>query len=236
MTSDVDATQWSLPGPADAPRDDLKLQLEVYKETILLRGFESDSAWVRTVSSDEIANVFTQHLGFSSGLLPEETLWWNQGETGQVVALWRPPQVWPVALQRGAIKPPARLRLPMPGLVFVCSPGRAPWVYAALERPSDPEQQLFRAPAFNVFGDGRVCPGSHRFPEEVGLIPEGFFQSFFSLTGDTRDRSKKHPDNLQALWEELDGTTAYPAEDLVPQCTVGQAMAVSEGRLGYRYR
>ena len=236
MTSDVDATQWSLPGPADMPRDDLKLQLEVYKETILLRGFESDSAWVRTVSADEIANVFTQHLGFSSGLLPEETLWWNQGETGQVVALWRPPQVWPVALQREAFKPPARLRLPMPGLVFVCSPGRAPWVYAALERPSDPEQQLFRAPAFNVFGDGRVCPGSHRFPEEVGLIPEGFFQSFFSLTGDARDRSKKHPDNLQALWEELDGTTAYPAEDLVPQCTVGQAMAVSEGRLGYRYR
>ena len=134
MTNEVDTTQWSLPGPADAPRDDLKLQLEVYGETILLRGFENDAAWVRTVSADEIANVFTQHLGFSSGLLPEETLWWNQGETGQVVALWRPPQVWSVALQQEAFKPPARLRLPMPGLVFVCSPGRAPWVYAATSR------------------------------------------------------------------------------------------------------
>ena len=152
--------------------------------------------------------MFTQHLGFSSGLLPQDAIWWNQGETGQVVALWRPPQVWPLALQREAFKPPDRLRLPMPGLVFVCSPGRPPWVYAATERPSDPEQHLFRAPAFNVFSDGRVCPGSHRFPEEVDLIPEGFFQSFFSLTGDTRDRSKKHPDNLQALWEELDGKTA----------------------------
>ncbi len=234
MSVEVDKTQWSLPGPADAARDELQMQLEVYKETILLRGFEDDSNWVRTVSADEIANVFTQHLGFSSGLLPQEALWWNQGETGQVVALWRPPQVWSVALQREAFKPPARLRLPMPGLVFVCSPGRAPWVYAALGRPNDPEQLLFRAPAFNVFRDGRVCPGSHRFPEEVDLIPEGFFQSFFSLTGDTRDRSKKHPDNLQALWEELDGTTVYPTEDLVPQCTVGQAMAVSEGRRGYR--
>ena len=234
MTNEVDTTQWSLPGPADAPRDDLKLQLEVYGETILLRGFENDAAWVRTVSADEIANVFTQHLGFSSGLLPEETLWWGQGETGQVVGLWRPPQVSSVALQREAFKPPARLRLPMPGLVFVCSPGRAPWVYAATSRPTDPEQQLFRAPAFNVFRDGRVCPGSHRFPEDVGLIPESFFQSYFSLTGDSRDRSKKHADNLQALWEEIDGTTAYPAEDLVPQCTVAQAMAVSEGRRGYR--
>ena len=234
MSVDSGTTQWSLPGPADAPRDVLKVQLEVYNETILLRGFEDDSAWVRTVSADEIANVFTQHLGFSSGLLPQETLWWNQGETGQVVALWRSPRVWPVALQREAFQPPDRLRLPMPGLVFVCSPGRAPWAYAALDRPTCPEQQLFRIPAFNVFGDGRVCPGSHRFPEQVGLIPESFFQSFFSLTGDSHNRSKRHPDNLPALWEELDGKTEYPVEDLVPQCTVAQAMAVSEGRRGYR--
>ena len=234
MTSvEMDTTRWSLPGLADTPRDQLQVQLEVYGETILLRGFESDSNWVRTVSADEIASVFTRHLGFSSGLLPVDALWWNQGETGQVVALWRPPQVWPVALQREAFQPPARLRLPMPELVFVCSPGRAPWVYAALERPANPEQPLFRAPAFNVFRDGRVCAGSHRFPEQVGLIPESFFQSFFSLTGDTRERSKQYPDNLQALWEEIDGKAEYPLEDLVPQCTVGHVMAVSEGRRGY---
>ena len=86
MSEDTDTTQWSLPGPADAPRDQLQVQLEVYNETVLLRGFENDSAWVRTVSADEIANVFTRHLGFSSGLLPLDALWWNQGETGQVVA------------------------------------------------------------------------------------------------------------------------------------------------------
>ena len=236
MSVELNSTQWSLPGSADIPRDRLQMQMEIYGETILLRGFENDSSWVRTVSADEISGALTRHLGFSSGLLPQDALWWNQGETGQVAALWRPPQVWSVALQREAFKPPARLRLPMPGLVFVCSPGRAPWVYAAKDRPSDVEQQLFRAPAFNVFGDGRVCPGSHRFPEEVGLIPESFFQSYFSLTGDTRNRSKKHPDNLQALWEEINGKTEYPMEDLVPQCTLAHAMAASEGRRGYGYR
>ncbi len=234
MSVDTDVTGWSLPGVDDAPRDDLKMQLEVYEETLLLRCFETGSAWVRTVSADGIASALTQHLGFSSGLLPADALWWNQGETGQVVGLWRPPQVWPVALQREAFKPPARLKIPMPGLLFVCSPGRAPWAYAATERPSDPEQQLYRMPAFNVFRDGRTCPGSHRYPDEVGLIPESFFQSFFSLTGDSHERSKKHPDNLQTLWEELDGTTDYPMEDLVPQCTVAHVMAVSEGRRGYR--
>ena len=235
MTTDAERTEWSPPGAVDVPRDELQLQMEVYRETILLRGFEGETNWVRTVSADEIANAFTRHLGFSSGLLPQEALWWGQGETGRTVALWRPPQVWPVALQREAFKPPARLRIPMPGLVFVCSPARAPWVYAALSRPSDPEQRLYRTPAFNVFQDGRVCPGSHKFPEEVGRIPESFFQSFFSLTGDTKVRSKKHPDNLQSLWEELDGTTEYPAEDLVPQCTVADAMAASEGRRDYRW-
>ena len=234
MSEDTNVTGWSLPGQTDVPRDELKIQMEVYAETILLRGFEDGANWVRTVSADAIANAFTQHLGLSTGILPKETLWWSQGETGQVVALWRPPKVWPVALQREAFKPPARLRVPMPGLVFVCSPGRAPWVYAAKTRPTDPEQQLYRAPAFNVFSDGRACPGSHTFPEEVGLIPESFFQSFFSLTGDTRNRSKRHPDNLQSLWEELDGTTEYPMDDLVPQCTMAQAMAASEGRWGYR--
>ena len=157
MTDAVDTTQWSLPGPADMPRDTLQMQLEVYKETILLRGFENDAAWVRTVSADGIANVFTQHLGFSSGLLPDEALWWNQGETGQVVALWRPPQVWSVALQREAFKPPARLRLPMPGLVFVCSPGRAPWVYAAT------------GPAHRPRAAALPGPGLQRLQRRAGL-------------------------------------------------------------------
>ena len=233
MSDDTETTRWSLPDEMDVPRDELKIQLEVYSETILLRGFEDGGGWVRSVSADGIANALARHLGFSSGLLPQDALWWNQGQTGQVVALWRPPKVWPVALQQDAFKPPARLRLPMPGLVFVCSPGRPPWVYAAASRPAQPEQELFRAPAFNIFADGRACPGSHTFPEEVGLIPESFFQSFFSLTGDARNRSKKHPHNLTALWEEIDGQTEYPIDDLVPQCTVAQAMAVSEGRRVY---
>ena len=72
MTNDAEKTEWSLPGPDEMPRDKLSLQLEVYEETLLLRGFEGDSTWVRTVSADEIANVFIQHLGASSGLLPQE--------------------------------------------------------------------------------------------------------------------------------------------------------------------
>ena len=230
MNDTTDMTNWALPGEPEVPRDRLKAQLEVYAESILLRGFdEGSTAWVRTVSADEISLVFTEHIGFASGLLPENALWCNQGETGRMVGLWRPPRVWPVALQLEAFKPPARLRIPMPGLVFVCSPGRAPWAYAATSRPVNPDETLYRIPTFNVFEDGRVCPGSHRFPEDVSRIPESFFESFFSATGDSRRRSQKHPDALAALWAELDGQDEYPLDDLVEQFSVEQAMEVSTG-------
>ena len=40
---DANATNWSLPGQDDLPRDTLQVQLEVYGETVLLRGFQGDS-------------------------------------------------------------------------------------------------------------------------------------------------------------------------------------------------
>ena len=113
MTTDVEKTGWSLPGADEMPRDRLNLQLEVYDETLLLRGFEGDSVWVRTVSADEISGVLTQHLGFSSGLLPRDALWWNQGETGQVVASGDRPRSdpWPCNGRRSS---------PPPGSGFPC--------------------------------------------------------------------------------------------------------------------
>ena len=59
MSEDTDTTRWSLPGQQDVPRDQLRVQLEVYDETILLRGFEDGGGWVRTVSADGIANALT---------------------------------------------------------------------------------------------------------------------------------------------------------------------------------
>ena len=168
MSVDSGTTQWSLPGPADAPRDVLKVQLEVYNETILLRGFEDDSAWVRTVSADEIANVFTQHLGFSSGLLPQEALWWNQGETGQVVALWRPAQVWPVALQREAFQPPARLRLPMPGWSSSARRAAPPGPTPRWTAPEIPSSSSSASPPSTCSATGGSVPEAISSPMRSG--------------------------------------------------------------------
>ena len=114
-----------------------------------------------------------------------------------------------------AFKPPRRMALPMPGLIFICQPARPPRVYAVKKRPSHPGDKVYHAPLFNIFGDGRSCPGTHQYPQNIEEIPESFFTSFFSPTADTRNRSKKYPDDLLKLWEELDGKKRYPLGDLV---------------------
>ena len=104
----------------------------------------------------------------------------------------------------------------MPGLIFVCSPGRPPKVYAAKKRPAKPRDTIYHAPLFNVFPDGRTCQGTHKYPEKIEEIPESFFTSFFSLEAGITGRSKKYPNNLLRLWEEVDGKKRYPLRDLVP--------------------
>jgi len=104
----------------------------------------------------------------------------------------------------------------MPGLIFLCSPGRPPRVFAAKKRPGDAHQVIYHAPLFNVFGDGRTCPGTHHYPVDIDGIPESFFTSFFTREAIYGGRSKKYPKDLLQLWEELDGQKRYPLSDLVP--------------------
>ena len=220
--------RWAEFENASVPRDEIRMQVEIYRESILIRKFEDEASYIRMISADDIADAMAQHTKYESGMLPKDTLWWKKSNGAVITAIWQPPRVWPAALQTEAFKPPTRLRMPMPGLVFLCSPNRPPWIFAAVERPERPSEILFRAPAFNVFNDGRVCPGNHRFPDEAREIPGSFFQSFFSMTADHENRSRKHPSELWKLWQEIDGKEEYPIEDLVPQCTVADAMAIPE--------
>lgn len=112
----------------------------------------------------------------------------------------------------------------MPGLVFVCSPGRPPRVYAAKRRPVSRDTPICHAPLFNLFQNGRSCPGTHKYPERVEEVPESFMASFFTREGQHQGRSRKHPDDLLALWEELDGKKRFPLRDLVPLGIVQDVM------------
>ena len=196
----------------------------MYEQSIILRVFQDDGVIVRMVSADSIAHALNSEISVASGILPDNALWWQSTVLDDQAALWREPAVWRVALQTEPLRPPRRLALPMPGLVFICSPAKPPFIYAAKRRPSDHDDVLYRAPTFNVFQTGRACPGNHVFPHRVTEIPDSFFASFFSMAGDHRKRSAKHPDSLMDLWNEIDGTSEYPMDDLVPDDTVEEIM------------
>ena len=218
---------WVLPPNSEIQPDHLRARMDVYNDSIILTEFgEQQTNWTRMVSAAQMATIFAGEIDYSSGILPPDAIWWKQTESGRAVAVWREPQVWNTALQTEPFKPPQRLKLPMPGLIFIYVQGQAPWVFAAKSRPLRLHDQLYRTPAFNVFANGRICPGNHHFPENPSQIPESFFQSFFSLTGDTNNRSIKHPQNLNTLWQELNGETEYPLDDLVPQHSVEKAIQI----------
>ena len=215
-------------------RDQLLMQLDVYEENLMLKTFQGQNGivTVRRVSPDEVASAFLAHMTASTGLLPEGAIWWQNSLEGVVTAVWREPAVWPIALKVDAFQPAERLRLPMPGLIFLQSVNRI-WVMAARSRPRNRLEQLYHAPCFNVFRNGQVCPGNHIFPEQRDEVPESFFASHFSQTADTRERSRRYPNDLIRLWRELDGQESYPVDDLVEMCTVEEAMEIPNSRTSW---
>lgn len=215
LESEPTGYQWALPEKFNIPTDELKCRLDFYQDTTVLFFVDQGVITTRAVSARDVVMALLSEVPLRSGLLPEGALFWAQGKQGIEVALWRPPRVWPAALQVEAFKPPRRFKLPMPGLIFVCSPGRPPRVYAAKKRPNHLNTPIYHAPLFNLFRDGISCPGSHKYPDKVDEVPESFFTSFFTATADHTGRSKKHPGNLFNLWEELDGKSRYPLKDLV---------------------
>ncbi len=215
LTKDICAYQWALPEGVEVPPDELRVRLDLYEDSVILYLLDKGIITTRMVSASDVALAILSEVPLNSGILPQEALWWKQGKSGVEVALWRSPRIWPVALQTEPFKPPRRFKLPMPGLIFVCHHGIPPAVYAVKRRPKSMSDTVYNAPLFNIFRDGSTCSGNHHHPDEIESIPESFFTSFFTLAADHRGRSKKHPDNLLALWEELDGKKRYPLGDLV---------------------
>ncbi len=225
--------QWALPPAAQTPPDRLAFRIDIYQESILLYDYEyrnnddhpGTTIETRLVSAGDLTRIIGQHSRFHTGLLSANVLWKTMTANGIFTGWWQPPKVWDIALQAEPFEPTERLKLPMPGLVFIHTPHQAPWVFAAARKPRRKGDKLYHAPTYNVFQNGRVCPGNHAFPQDPDSLPESFFQSFFSPV-EENNKSRKYPNNLGRLWKELNGKTKYPLEDLVPQCTLAEAIAI----------
>jgi len=215
LTEELQGYQWEMPIGLEIPPDKIRARLDLYQDSIIFYLVDGRTIKTKMVSARDITMALLREVPMSSGLLPRNTLWWRQNKNGPEFALWRPPAVWKAALMLEAFKPPRRFKLPLPGLIFICSPGRQPRIYAAKKRPASPRDVIYHAPLFNVFSSGDTCAGTHKFPPNVSEIPESFFTSFFTREAQFNDRSKKYPKDLLQLWEELDGKAKYPLKDLV---------------------
>ena len=81
-----------------------------------------------------------------------------------------------------------------------------------------------------LFDTGRVCVGTHPFPADPARVPTAFFESYFSAhPGTARGKSRRHPEDVGRLWDELDGAREFPLDDLLPHSTVAEAMRLGTG-------
>ena len=204
----------AVPPKLAVPASVLRVRLDLYDDVCTLTEFSRSGNSVRMVAPIDVAQAVSAELTLSSGLLPESCLWWSNTAAGQLVAVWREPQVWKVALQLHHDKPVERYHLPMPGLIFLCRAGSPPYVFAAGQRPTSPDEPIYHCPTYNVFRNGRVCAGSHKFPVDPAKVPESFFASFFSAEGDISGRLAKAK-SLGGLWQALDGKKTFPRAELV---------------------
>ncbi len=206
-----------LPKELRVGKDKLILRLDFYSEAIVMQDMETKGGAFRMVSAHDLSHALASELSFTSGLLPENTLWWTNTRRGPLVALWVEPRVRRLALVEDYGKKPKRFNVPMPGLIFICNQGRPPAVWAAFHRPKGPKDKVYHAPLTNIYFHGESCPGSNKYPDVIEDIPESFFQSFFTHAVQSGDRSKKHPNNVVGLWKELDKKKAetFPLSDLV---------------------
>ena len=221
-----------LPPEAPVRADPLRLRLDFHDESVLLHDYGARGAVAtRLVSALDVAHALASELDLTTGLLPPGALWVVKRSSGAWTALWQEPGTRTVRLRTSLEAPPRRYRLPLPGLVFLCPPGgQAPYVFAATARPRRPEDQLFHAPFYNVFPSGRICVGTHQFPRDPARVPAAFFESDFSAHPSTaRRKSRRHPEDVGRLWDELDGARAFPLDDLLPHATVAEAMRLGTG-------
>lgn len=216
----------------DFEPDVLRLSLEFYRESVMRRVID-DNGHVSLAMVDiaEVVRALSAGVSLASGVLPGEetgtnTLFWSRSNGATRLGIWASPRVWRITLR--SAEPGGkdrRFRLPFPGLLFVCRPDASgAYVFAASKRPKSAEELLYCCPAPNVFANGRICPGDHAFARDPLKLPTEFFLSKFRVTADTRaGKSRKYPEDVSRLWDDLAGLETFPTEDLVPMLTVQQA-------------
>lgn len=221
--------EFVLPEECEVKPDRLCFTISCHEEMAYIRRYRADGAFTaaRPIDFGDLIAILAPEVDIDTDLLPPDALFYVRRGRAEFDAVWVAPRRWDVLVRDRLERPPRAYRLPMPGLVFVCGRGSGFLaVYAAAERPRPGPRgdatQLYHCPAFNVHDNGTVCKGYHHFSDDPARVAGDFFGSYFATEITGRGRSRRHPDDLEALWREIDGQEEYPLPDLVPHMTVGE--------------
>jgi len=205
-------------------------RLDLYSDFIVLTRFQGGQAQDSFVVDPVEVTTALSSLSLTSGLLPENCLFWGKQGGDDGLAVYLPPQVWLVTVRPSASSPSTSSgqapstssgqawRVPLPGLVFY-GRGYNYALFAVLERPAADTTQLYMAPVPNVHEKG-VCLGSAPFPKAgpATMRPavEAFFSSKFNRDLSNR-KSRAYPDCVLDQWRALHeaGAESYPVDDLI---------------------
>ena len=89
LPQEIKAYQWALPDGIEVPPDQLEARLDFYQDSTVLYFVEDNVIKTRMVSARDITMALLREVSLSSGMLPQDTIWWQQGKEGPEVALWR---------------------------------------------------------------------------------------------------------------------------------------------------
>ena len=195
-----------------------RLRLDFYPSAVLLSRWEEDGRIVaHPVSVHDVVGACT-NIGFSSGLLPPNTLFWKQRGDRPVLGIYVPARRWRLRVETGNRGQERVYQVPMPPFVFVGS-GNSYQIFAVKRRPRDEHEPLYHAPCPNVHPHGGICPGNTLFPTCSPQTIEEALELFMAgslFNGDlNRGKCRRHPDDVRQLWAELEGRSRFPLSELV---------------------
>ena len=191
----------------------LRVRLDFYSETVLLTRFEERGA--RTTYTVAVADLAAAFAGIplGSGLLPQRTVFWSRLGDQDRIGIFRPAGVQEVVEVEAG-----KLTIPLPHLLLV-GHGANYSVYALKRKPDSEGLALFHAPLPNVGPRGRICRGDVVFPICSGETIRPALELFLSSTFNNHEvdgKSRRRPDDVRALWQEIAGRRRFPVGDLVP--------------------
>jgi len=189
------------------------LRLDFYDTAVIMSQWKNDGQVLAYPVAIEDVVSACSNVTLGSGLLPANTLFWQQRANQMTLGIFVPARRWRIQTADRSY------HVPLPPFVFVGS-GTSYKIFAVKKRPSTEYDRLYHAPCPNVHTQGDNCQGNTPFPPcspqniltALTLFMEG---SLFNMDL-SQGKCRSHPEDVSKLWDDLDGRKRFYFSELIP--------------------